>query len=277
MAASPFTWNGGAEGRWQLFENGKPVYTYNAGVQEHKDAPKNRARCCYVYPAFTPGGVNPLDDFPKDHWHHRGIHWAWPVVEANGKINDHWLIEGIRNVTDGPVKTESQGDNAVLHASSVWVTDAGERVVREKVTITAQPTEGKARGLVFAITLEALSSPVTLRGTRTEGKSYGGFNARFAPREGTVIRTDQGILRQENDNFTRYAWAELEASYQGRRAALRIDPDPTNLHAPYQWCLRHYGYVGASFPGKTDELDGYTLQPGKPLTLRFRVELRDAD
>jgi hypothetical protein len=33
--------------------------------------------------------------------------------------------------------------------------------------------------------------------------------------------------------------------------------------------------VGASFPGRTAAVDGYTLEKGKPLTLRFRVEVRD--
>lgn len=277
MAASPFAWTEGHNGEWQLTEKGKPVYTYHAGVQTHPDAPKERARCCYVYPAYTPSGVSPLDDFPKDHWHHRGIHWAWPVVEANGKSNDHWLIDGIRNVTDAPVRVDVKNNMAVLHASSQWITDAGEKLVQEHVTITANPTMGKARELDFQITLEALSAPVTIRGTRTEGKSYGGFNARFAPRENTMIRTNKGLLEKENDDFTNYEWAEMEATYQGRRAALRIAADPKNLYAPHQWCLRHYGYIGASFPGKTKDVDGYTLSPGKPLTLRFRVQLRDVD
>jgi hypothetical protein len=33
--------------------------------------------------------------------------------------------------------------------------------------------------------------------------------------------------------------------------------------------------VGASFPGRTAAVDGYTLEPGKPLTLKFRVQVRD--
>ncbi len=53
--------------------------------------------------------------------------------------------------------------------------------------------------------------------------------------------------------------------------------DESNPGFPSQWCLRHYGFVGASFPGKTVEVDGYTLEPGKPLTLKFRVRVSDVE
>jgi hypothetical protein len=56
---------------------------------------------------------------------------------------------------------------------------------------------------------------------------------------------------------------------------LRITPDEKDPGAPYQWCLRSYGFVGASFPGRTDQVESYTLEPGKPLTLRFRVSVSD--
>jgi hypothetical protein len=56
---------------------------------------------------------------------------------------------------------------------------------------------------------------------------------------------------------------------------LRITPAADGLGAPYHWCLRRYGFVGASFPGKTATVDGYTLEPGKPLVLRFRVRAAD--
>jgi hypothetical protein len=65
--------------------------------------------------------------------------------------------------------------------------------------------------------------------------------------------------------------------YQGKRAILRITPDPSDTGTPYQWCLRNYGFAGASFPGKTASTDAYTLEPGKPLTLRFQVTASDAE
>jgi hypothetical protein len=276
-AQSPFAWTEAGNGRHQLTENGKPVLTYNAGIQTHPAAPADRARCCYIFPAFTPAGVNPLDDFPADHWHHRGLHWAWSFIEINGQRHDNWMFRSLRHKTDSPVQTATAPENATLRVTNLWIDNAGKAFVRENVAITVHPTAGKARELDFTLTMEALDVPVILRGDPVKGKSYGGFNARFAPRTETLIRTNQGVLEKKNDDLTHYEWAEFEAVYQGKRAALRISADPANTHFPHQWVLRDYGYIGASFPGRTATIDGYTLEKGKPVTLRFRVRLADVN
>ena len=89
-----------------------------------------------------------------------------------------------------------------------------------------------------------------------------------------MLRADGETLTKDEDRTPR-RWAELEGVYGGKRAVLRITPDPKDLGAPYQWCLRAYGFVGASFPGRSAAVDGYTLEAGKPLTLKFRVQVRD--
>lgn len=276
-AASPFAWREAPGGQWQLTENGRAVLTYNAGIQSHPKAPADRARCCYIYPAYTPAGVNPLDDFPEDHWHHRGLHWAWSFVEIEGKRFDNWMFGSLRHRTGTPVRVEAGEAKATLGVSNFWVDNAGKAFVREDVVLAVYPAQGRARELDFELTMEALDVPVILRGDPVKGKSYGGFNARFAPRTETLIRTNQGVLEKKNDDLTHYEWAEFEAVYQGRRAALRITADPANLLTPHQWVLRDYGYIGASFPGRTATVDGYTLEKGKPVTLRFRVRLADVD
>jgi hypothetical protein len=178
------------------------------------------------------------------------------------------MMRGIRHK---PVSSSSKG--ATITAVNEWVA-ADKTIVREHVTITAQPARGSSRDVDFELRLEALDRPVTLAGSTEKGKSYGGFSARFAPRTDTVIRTDTGVLAKDDD-LTTYKWAEMEATYNGKRAALRITPDPKNPAAPHQWCLRKYGFIGASFPGRSDEVQSYTIEPGKPLMLRFRVTVSD--
>jgi len=67
----------------------------------------------------------------------------------------------------------------------------------------------------------------------------------------------------------------MEAVYGGKRAVVRFEADPRNPHDPPQWCLRHYGFIGAAFPGRSESVSSYTLRKGKPLTLRYRVSLTD--
>jgi len=269
----PFAWKDSGEGRMELLEAGKPALTYNYGPQLKPGAPETRRRCCYVFPLYTPAGVSLLDDFPADHYHHRGLFWSWPIVETGGKTYDLWmnLTAKHRSAKTPVVASDSKG--ARLEAENFWEAD-GRDIVRERVRLTVLPTQGQSRELDVELTWEALGSPVTLQGSVEQGKSYGGLSVRFAPREGTVVRADDEVLKRDEDLNPR-RWAELEAVYGGKRAVLRVTADPQNPGAPHQWCLRNYGFIGASFPGRTATVDRYTLERGKPLTLRFRVRLSD--
>jgi hypothetical protein len=272
FAQAPFEWKDPGDGRIELREGGQPVLAYNYGQQLKPGAPENRRRCCYIFPVYSPAGVSMLDDFPPDHYHHRGLFWSWPVVETGGQRYDIWM-----NFTARPrsVKTAVTAgrDAARLEAHNLW--EAGGRdIVREDLQLAVFPVQGSSRELDLALTWEALAAPVSLAGSTEPGKSYGGLSARFAAREGTVLRADGEVLAKDEDLNPR-RWAELEGVYGGKRVVLRITPDPGNPGVPYQWCLRHYGFVGASFPGRTAAVDHYTLEPGKPLTLRFRVRVSD--
>jgi len=270
----PFAWKDAGNGRMELSERGKPVLAYNYGVQLKEGAPEDRKRCCYIFPLLTPAGVSILDDFPKDHFHHHGLFWAWPVVETGGKSYDLWETGTAKlRSAKTPVAGAAAGE-ARLQAANFWQAD-GRDIVRESLRLVVFPARDSAREMDVELTWEALGAPVTLRGARDQSKSYGGFCARFAPRENTVLRADGEVLSKDED-LTPRRWAELEAVYGGKRAVLRITPDPADFGAPYQWCLRNYGFVAASFPGKTPSSDGFTLEPGKPLDLKFRVRVGDA-
>jgi hypothetical protein len=273
FAQSPFAWKDLGGGRLELTERGKTVLVYNYSPQAKAGAPAGSSRCCYIYPLDTPSGVSVLDDAPQGEWHHHGLYWGWPVVEVGGKTYDLWQNMTLKPRSTETPATSTDASRASLAARSVWEVD-GKAIVRETVLMSALRSEGAARKLVVAIGWVALGAPVTLRGAREPNKSYGGFSATFAPREGTVLRADGQTLSKDEDLIPRQ-WAELEGVYGGKRAVVRITPARQNAGTPYQWCLRKSGFVGASFPGKTTSVDGYTLQPGKPLTLTFTVEATD--
>jgi len=273
FAQMPFAWKDLGDGRLQLLESGRPALVYNYGPQLKPGAPESSRRCCYIYPLYTPSGVSILEDFPPGEWHHRGLYWAWPVVEVAGQTYDLWLNMTVHQRTVGQPSVAAGANQSRMEARGFWEA-GGHDIVRETLALTVARSASGERSLEAALTWEAIAEPVTLRGARESGKSYGGFSAAFAPSQGTALRSEGGPISQ-NEDLNPHAWVEWEGLIEGRKAVARITPDPGNPGAPYQWCLRMYGFAGASFPGKTAAQDGYTLQPGKPLTLRFAIRVSD--
>jgi hypothetical protein len=268
-----FTWKDKGDGKMELMEAGQPVLTYNYGPQLKPGVPEDRRRCCYVFPLYTPAGVSLLDDFPVDHHHHRGVFWSWTIIDTQGKRYDSWMAFTVKSRSAKKPAVASDSKAARLEAQNFWEADAKD-IVKERLRLRVFPTQGNSRELDVELTWEALGAPVVLQGSSWPGKSYGGVCVRFAPREGTIIRADDEVLKQDED-LNPHRWAELEAVYGGKRAVLRVTSDPTNPGAPHQWCLRNYGFVEASFPGRTATVDRYALAPGKPLRLSYRIRLSD--
>lgn len=276
LAESPMSWHKAdtPPSYVELRSGDQPILRYNYGVQLPPGVPEDRARCCYVYPLWTPGGVSPLDDFPKDHYHHRGLFWAWPDIRVAGVSYDGWMMKGLKIVHKSlHSELRNAGRLALLDVENEWVVGARTIAdVHEQYEIGSN--DGQSRTLKVALTLTAIDAPIVLRGSHEDGKSYGGLSLRFAPRESTVIRTEKGVSEKDEDLNT-HDWTELEAVYNGHKAAVRIDNAPSNDGGAPQWCLRHYGFLGAAFPGKSAQRDSFTVEPGKPLTLRYSVVVSD--
>ncbi|MBI1786368.1 MAG: PmoA family protein [Acidobacteria bacterium] len=255
-AGDPFTFRELDGQRLEALENGAPVFVYNYGPRLKAGAPEDRRRSSYLHPVYTPGGVAVTDDFPRDHYHHRGIFWAWPVVRIGDRQADLWTLKGVEHRFEKWLTR----CGARLEVENGWY-EGGRKIVRETIRFDLQP----GHAFDVSLTLEALGESVTLTGSPDHGKGYGGFSCRFGPRTRTSIRTDQGPLSGDEDHGS-HSWAELEGTFEGRRAGLRMTAEN-----PGEWCLRQYGFVGASFPG----LRPFRLDPGKPLVLRYRVSVYD--
>jgi hypothetical protein len=270
LAAGPFTFEEISPASLALLENGKPVFVYNHGLMSKEGVPESRNRCCYLHPVYTPGGTALTDDFPRDHYHHRGISWMWPVVRVDSGEFDLWAIKGIRHQFLRWVARETGPRSARLAVENGWFT-ASRQVAKELVEVVAHPSRGGRRTLEWTLTVEALGAPLAIAGAPEERKGYGGLGFRFAPRENTVLRTDAGV-EPKDTNMIPHRWAEIEAVFGGRKGGARIEVDPSSAGYPNGWCLRRYGYLGVNYPG----LDPVTIEPGKPLKLKARITLFDA-
>ena len=260
--AGQLAWVERSGGELELQEGGKRVFVYRHG--QGRD-------CCYVAPLVTPKGVVVTDDGPKDHVHHRGLFWGWTIVESDGKKGDLWARKGaIEHRAVRVVSQKASARSATFAAEHVWVLE-GADIVRDSLTVTAYPVDaGGRRVLDVVLTMEALDKPVRIAGAQENNKGYGGLSIRYAPREGTVLRTSSGALTKDEDHG-RHQWVEFLGTFAQGRAGLRFTADAGNPGYPNEWCLRHYGFTGANYPG----VSGTVLEPRKRVTLRYRLELFD--
>jgi hypothetical protein len=248
-----------------LWEGERPVLVYNHGVILKPGVPADRARSSYVHPIYGLDGEVLTDDFPVDHYHHRGLFWAWPHVKVGDEEFDLWMLKGIRHQFEQWLARDGRSDSAVLGVQNGWFV-GNKKVVDEQVWLRVLPANSEGRAIDVELTLVPWEKPLTLRGA--EGKSYGGLTIRYAPRTNTVVTTPQGSGK-EDLSMARLAWADLSAQFpdakQPSGAAIFIAPMHPGF--PPQWLTRHYGALCVGWPG----VEAKTFAPKRPIHCRYRL------
>jgi hypothetical protein len=88
-----------------------------------------------------------LDDFPSDHWRHRGLFWAWRVVETEGKRYDLWMNMTVKDHSANRPAVTSSAKQARMETENLWQID-GREIVREGVRLTVFPRAGQRARVV---------------------------------------------------------------------------------------------------------------------------------
>ncbi len=265
-AADSFHFTNVTDQSLALFEGRRPVFVYNHGViQPPTGVPADRARSTYVHPLYGLDGEVLTDDFPKDHYHHRGLFWAWPHVRIGDQHYDLWMLKGIEQRFVRWLAQEARADGATLGVEDGWFV-GNRKVLQEQVWFRTSPSSQNERVLDVELTWAPIDTPLTLEGA--EGKSYGGLTLRFAPRTSTVITTPLG--QGEKDlSITRFPWADLSARFAGPEQAsgAAIFVAANHPDFPPEWLTRHYGVLCLGWPGVKPK----TFQPGEIIRCRYRV------
>jgi hypothetical protein len=258
-----------ATGRVLLREKDSPVLAYNFGVQLPTTVPHDRKRSTYLHPVYDLDGTSLTDDFPEDHYHHRGLSWMWPQVIVAGQRHDLWHLQGVSQKFVEWLAMETGPVCATLGVKNVWLLD-GRTIVDEWVWVRAFRASRLGRVLDISLTWRAVET-VTLTGEGTKG--YGGLCFRLSPRSDAVITNREGRLTGDSD-LQPSMWADQSGLFQESRwSGVAIFQHRANAGYPAGWCLRHYGFLGVSWPG----LERYALGAGELLTLRFRIWIHRGD
>jgi len=270
--AAGFEWIDDAGlGTLTLEEGSTPVLTYCYGDQLKEGVDAKYTRSCYIHPLYDLDGKPLTDDFPGDHKHHRGVFWTWPRMTVRGKKVQTWhpCNPPLRQFLVKWLKKEAGDKAATLSVQNETKLGADERVGLQTVTLVAHPASEQGRAIDVTLTFEAIGGPMELLGAKKKG--YGGLCIRGAPDlKGGTLTTDAGPLQKDSVNKP-FQWADL--SKDGRGMAVFVPSDHPDF--PPTWLLRssYGGILNVSWPG----VKPYTLEPGKPLTLRYRIYVHRGD
>jgi hypothetical protein len=248
-----------------LWEGDRPVLVYNHGVMSKPGVPADRNRSSYIHPLYGLDGEVLTDDFPVDHYHHRGLFWAWPHVRTDGREYDLWTIRGVRQCFEGWLAQETRGNAALLAMENGWYV-GDQKILQERAWILVHEADDQSRCIDLEFFWIPGPSAVALAGA--EGKSYGGLTIRYAPRTDAVITTPLGTGSTDLE-MTPLAWADYSGRWTGvtrpSGAALFIHPGHPDY--PPTWLTRHYGALCIGWPG----VEARTFPADQPIHCRYRV------
>lgn len=266
-------------GKIVLLEKGKPVLVFNAAEVKPPEGvdPKFR-RGCYIHPLYGLDGNVLTQDFPKDHYHHRGVFWAWPNCHVGDRKMNVWEMVDARPVFEKWSEKTVNRDSATLAMENGWYFDGETQPkIREHVRLTVLHASKKSRAIDFDLAFENVSGEtVTFQGSPVDKKGYGGFCFRpddaFKPFTFTAI---SGVIAEDalscQTPWAGIAWKNPKSK---RTEGVAVFQHPSNPGFPHPgWIMRHYAFLGASWP----QNDPYTLKPGESFTLRYRLVIHRGD
>jgi len=257
----------------ELSENGVPVYFYRSAP---KSGDGEHWFNNYLHPLYSLQGDTLTEEFPEDHFHHRGVFWAWHQIYVDGQnVGDGWMMD---KIIQEIASTENRIHDTVaeLHINALWSSKAfrrSEPFMNENTLISVHPLQDGYRTIDFEVSLEALVPGVQIGGSDNE-KGYGGFSVRIRMPDDLVFTSASGRVSPENLQVTAGPWMDFSASYgaEGEVCGITLlcHPDTPNYPAP--WILRQKSSMqNIVFPGR-ERID---IPVGKQVVLKYRLILHN--
>jgi len=241
-------------------EGDKIVLRYWLGTAPlPKGIPARYACGDYIHPLCGPDGESLTEAHPRDHPHHRGVMWTWPLVRWKGQVRDPWVAQGLWSRPEKLERAVGGEVMAVFSASLRWMWGDKTPVARQRVTIRAFRQMSRCRVIDIGIGLTALVDGLSIGGRPKAG--YGGFGLRMAPRKAQRIT----LFSDPPAAKPRRSWIEYSDTFAGGkgRVGVAIFPRyPCDLHK-----YPNLNYVMPAYPGPRE----FPLPKGKTVTLRHRL------
>jgi hypothetical protein len=263
-----------------VLDAGKKVLTYVYGDKLATGIDPRYTKSSYIHPLYSLDGQVLTEDFPRDHFHHHGLFWAWPVVEVRGVRTSDWepAEPSLRQHFVRWIKREFTAEGARLVVENTWKLGGTEDVAEETVTIFVHGATLYGRAIDIEIVLRPVGGPMTLRGAPEDKKGYSGLCFRGLAYghanifKGAAMTTDEGPLAADSTGRP-FRWADISTPAVGGGVAIFISPDHPGYPVP--WLVRnsYAGVLNPCWPG----LAGAVLAPDVPVSLRYRIYIHSGD
>jgi hypothetical protein len=236
------------------------VAVYQTALRSRPDG--RFARANYFHPVYAPDGSLLTEDFPADHYHHRGIFWAWHQVYAGeDRAGDAWECRHFSWRVD-QVSTTRKGRSLDLHATVTWESrlpgrgEAPVALAEESLTVRFHPVRNGRRRVDFRIHIRPLVAQLSLGGSE-DAKGYGGFSWRLPLPEDVAFYGTGGPLTPRETGIPDGRRLRIRGTFSGgyRQLEIRQRSQPGGV---WPWILRRSGSMqNVAFPGR----EPYVLPP----------------
>ena len=221
--------------------------------------------------------LNPIAGLDKnsplsyDHPHHKGI---WFSIDEVNEIR-FWAEKGIiRNIS----VTIHEAKGAMAHMTLVnhWLDTDGSPLLKETTQVRIQAD----RTVVYDFELDAVSKPVTFHDTK---EGLFGIRLPNSMREisgGGPVANADGLTTTANCWGKPSLWVDYAGPVGKRKLAVTIFDHPASFKKS-RYHVRDYGLFSVSPFGDKAYTNGVepeaplTITPGKSLSLRYGVHIRD--
>jgi hypothetical protein len=277
-----FSWHDHPGHHVDLLFDKRPVVTYHyERLDESSSASRVRTYKVFHH-LYTPRGdrvvTNGLSDDPKVHSpHHRGIFYGFNRISyGDGRTADIWhCTNGAYQAHDRFLSADA-GPVLARHRVGISWHGQDRAFAEEERELTVYNVPG-GQLVEFASRLRSLSGPVRIDGD----PQHAGFQFRahndvdaMTAGETIYVRPDGVGLRGETRNWdpktgrgpVNLPWDAMSFVLGGKRYTVAYLDHPTNPKEA-RFSERDYGRFGSYFE--------YTIDEGKPLTVRYRLWLQE--
>lgn len=262
-----------------LQNNGKKVLSYQMADTE---APRPEIKPVYrhnsyLHPILTPSGKTVTGDYPPDHLWHRGIWYAWTHTEFGESAPDFWNqskgdkltaridFDKLENTWSGPVHAGFSSSHKFL--------DSGAPVLDETWQVKTYALPGSK---LHVIDLVSVQSCATDKPLKLPKYYYGGLGFRANPqweqKDNVSFMISSGETDRVKMNEQRINWIRISGKTDGELASITLMDHPGNFRSPQPIRVNPKNPQTCFAPS---QLGDWSIEPGKPLTARYRFIVAD--